>query len=75
MAEYQTENKEFLEKFTSSITKTMNVLQFETKRTLETFSDELHINIDKFADKYSELDLKLDDFIGSISENFSNLSR
>lgn len=67
MQEFQKDNKEFLEKFSTSITKNVNVMQFETKRSLETYREELTRNITHFNDNNREMERKLQRFIGKIN--------
>ena len=64
MDDYQSENKEFLEKFGNNITKNVNVLSFETKRALESYKDNLDRNIEKFNQNFGNVDGKLQNYIG-----------
>lgn len=66
MQEFQKDNKEFLEKFSVSITKNVNVMQFETKRSLESYKEELTRNITQFHDSNREMERKLTRFIGNV---------
>jgi len=63
MDDYQSENKEFLEKFGNNITKNVNVLSFETKRALESYKDNLDRNIEKFNQNFGNVDGKLQNYI------------
>jgi hypothetical protein len=65
MEDYQKENKEFLEQFSSSITKTVNVMQFETKRNLEGYRDDLNRNITNFFENNKDIENKLQRYIGN----------